>query len=181
MKIQNAFNNYKDYAFRMETLPVYKVAGEWDDYQSFLKTKKLNQSDDLKSFILGIEKMITNSNKRHIRTRVYPEFINSYLEFETKIGYIPQSKIGVEFNFIKKDDFEKLENIYNLQDFWLFDDKYLFLMNYSDDGVFINSETCTDENIVRSAILLKNATFEKAKTLSFFLNKINHTSIFTIS
>jgi hypothetical protein len=169
MEIQNAFTKYQHYAFRMETLPVYKVSGEWEDYQSFLKTKELRQNEDLKSFISDIKNTLCNQEKRHIRTRVYPEIMNSYLEFETKIGYIPQAKIGVEFNFISERDFGSLENTYNLQDYWLFDDRYLFLMNYSSTGEFISVEKCRDEKIIKSAIFLKDTSFEKAKTLSFFL------------
>lgn len=170
MTIGQAFKDYSIYAFRMETYPIYRVNGEWDDYQHYIQTSEIRDNLDLKSFIDDIRKKV-QAQKRHIRVRVLPDTPNKYIEFETKIGYVPQNSVGAELNFISNDDYLRLENPYSLIDFWLFDDTLLFSMKYEENGSFIGIEEIKDRDVIESAIRMKNTSILKSKTITFLIDE----------
>lgn len=166
MTISEAFVKYENYAFRFESLPIYHVDGEWEDFQYYLKTNIAKQNKELILFQNDIDNMIKKGRK-HIRTRILPQVPNEYIKFETQVGYIPQSKIGVEFNFILEEDFKKYSYNISLNDFWLFDDKYLFHIIYEEDGKFKKIEQIFDKNILKKSINFMKDSLKVSKTLTY--------------
>lgn len=167
----NLFKNYKEEAFRLETLSLYKVKDECEDFELFLKTNKIRQNSSLIEYMSDAKKMIENG-RRHIRARIIPNPITNYFIFETKVGYLPQSKIGFEFAFIEEKELLKNKmSLIDLGDFWLFDKSILVLMNYDNDGTFIEAKIIKDSDLISESIKIRNCCIENGKTLSYLLDK----------
>ncbi|GAB3430712.1 DUF6879 family protein [Niabella aquatica] len=176
MDIDKIFKEYKSEAFRLETLPQYKVEGEWECFQEFQKRKEVIQYQDLIEY-LDETKIKIQEGKRHIRVRAFKSPITGYLQFETLVGYVPQSKIGVELNFI---DYNKMETLLKdvnveksqIKDFWLFDKTYLFYIIYNSHGEFQDIVEETETSIIQLYVDIRNLLINNSFTLSCFLD--NH-------
>ena len=170
-EIGRLFKTYQFEAFRLETLPQYKVPGEWENFQKYLKTGEVISDTGLIEYNSDAKEMI-KKGRSHIRARVIPNPISNYFIFETKVGYKPQLELGFDFYFIK-DSLFKNKSFANIQDFWLFDKKILLLMSYDDEGQFVSAEISDNENKIRDCIEIRNYFIDNGKPLSYIIDLIN--------
>jgi hypothetical protein len=172
---EKIFNSYAREAFRLETLPEYRIDEEWINFQNYRATGALVQDADLKHYLEQVSNDSKNG-KRHIRARSFQIPPSEYLRFETQIGYLPQSQHGCEFAFIEQANLEKLckeiTESHSLRDFWLFDETHLFFIHYNSQGEFQGIVQETDPVIIESSIRLKNQILQDGKPLDAFLRLI---------
>lgn len=176
--VEQLFAGYQQEAFRLELLPEYKVSGEWEDFVEYKKSGIIKQNPDLIDYLNAAQAKI-DAGKRHIRTRIIPSPITEYVIFEAKIGYIPQSKVGFELNFLEKIDYDNVlkTNFSNIEfsDFWLFDKQHLVVMKYDSEGKFLSAEVNTDQDLINNCIRLRNLLPEHSHSLSYFIDKYSIT------
>lgn len=173
MSLSEYLNTYQIEAFRIEVLPEYHVIEEKDALQSFLETKKLEISSDLKNYLSIHENKIAEG-KKHIRARVVPNPITNYFIFETKVGYSNASKIGIELFFMDQQEFDffkKTYSKYDLNDFWLFDKNTLIKMNYDHLGTFLGITKSINPEEVEVARRIRNVFLEKGKSLNQLISE----------
>jgi hypothetical protein len=173
-KLSLLFNDYVKEAFRLEILPFYKVEGEWENFQNYLNTGTAVPDQNLIDYLNGVEQK-TNQGADHIRVRVIENPINDYQIFETKIGYIPSSKLGTKMYFIDRDRYNDLTNakaeFKKVRDFWLFDQCSVAFLNYSNAGEWKGFEI-GDENDVEVCLELRSLLIENSFSLNSLIERL---------
>jgi hypothetical protein len=127
--INNPFETFEKYAFRLEALPQYIVSEEWDSFDYFLATGLVRHSDS--SWPELIKKNVA-AGKKMERLRLFSQKLTDYERYETQSyrgpGVGERIKVALRNDFVEK----------YLYDFWFFDDKWIAQVNYEADGTFIN-------------------------------------------
>lgn len=165
------FTSYEEEAFRLECYPEYRVSGEWDIFQDYLKTGAVPANDpDFESYLADVKMMIAKGC-RHIRTRILPEPMTDYVRFETKFGYVRNAEAGSDVRMIPHDH-PLAPEWKSFNDFWLFDRKRLFHMKYEEDGSYIGAELCTDPDVISMANKIRDDIMATARPLSSALKDI---------
>lgn len=169
-KFSDYFLNYNLEAFRFESLPEYNVQSEKEDFQSFIKTGKINTNKEFKSYLSNASIKL-KKGIRHIRTRMIHNPLTNYQIFETYLGYIPLSNFGAEINIIEES---KLKSIFNEipSDFWLFDYKYLVVMEYDKFGNFIDFSIVEDPITINKYVEIRNTLIHNSNSFSFLKDKL---------
>ena len=85
-------NDFKSSAKRIETLPIYRVDDELEEYERYINGV-LEFEFEKNNWIKTIER-VNASGGSIKRVRVLPRKINSYIRFETETGYVPNSVAG---------------------------------------------------------------------------------------
>lgn len=153
MDFDKLFEMYTNEAFRLETLPVYDVPEETSAIQEFKETGKVINNIDYEWMdLLKIGKPVK-------RLRLLSNPLSSYEVFELEV-YKSNLKYGEDIRISNRDDFKE-----NLQDFWIFDMKWIGIMNYDKDGKFLDMDFHeASEEEINIAKKWKEV-FEKAKKL----------------
>ena len=154
MDFDKLFEMYTEEAFRLETLPVYNVFEE-DAILEFKETGKvINNIDNEWVSLLKIGKPVK-------RLRLLSNPLTDYEVFELEV-YKTNLKYGEDIRIVNRDDFSE-----ELQDFWIFDMKWIGIMKYDQDGSFLDMDfhEATDEEI-KVAMKWKEI-FEHAKKIEF--------------
>ena len=128
MDFDKLFEIFKEEAFRLETLPVYDVPEEIDAIKEFKETGKvINNIDNEWMNLLKIGKTVR-------RLRLLSNPLSNYELFELEV-YKSNIKCGEDIRVINRDDFKE-----KLQDFWIFDMKWIGIMIYDKNGKFIDMD-----------------------------------------
>ena len=133
------FDSFQKSAFRVETLQKYNVDEEKNDYEYFLKYKKLPNWfwdwDDWYDVIQQAKMRWAIMQRVHIIQFPISPYISFEIEVYKKsimaweeIFYVPSEKCPI-----------KVES-----DFWMFDDATVLKMHYDKDGSFLNFEEIKD-------------------------------------
>lgn len=159
-------------AFRLETLPEYKVDYEQPMIEDYLSGKKVKySSNDKTKWWVDLIKDRTSSGMSMSRVHVVSEPLTDYLRFELGAAYPETSKAGEEIRLISDNDFDDLcdedefdvaFNRWGALDFWLFDDSRLFLMDYSDDGTWLAANESFDEGDIKDAMRIRDAVMTQS-------------------
>lgn len=119
---------YTEEAFRLETLSVYDVPEETDAIQEFKETGKvINNIDHEWMELLKIGKPVK-------RLRLLSNPLSDYEIFELEV-YKSNLKYGEDIRIRNRDEFKE-----ELQDFWIFDMKWIGIMKYDKDGKFLDMD-----------------------------------------
>jgi len=154
----NYFKSFNRYAFRLELLQAYDVSREQEDFNFFLKTGKINSSNN--SSWHEIIQSAIKRNAKFQRVRVIQEPLSKYLQYEFE-HYKSNIKAGDKVFLLKKEEFKKLNSDINF-DFWLFDDEIVLKMNYDSSGKFLGFEVLNTN--IEPFIKLKNNLLKIAKS-----------------
>lgn len=145
------FDNFKRSAHRIETLPVYIVEKEKEDFEKFKSGKKFTIPDD-DEWLISL-KTWTNSGKDISRVRVVSSELSMYEKFEFEC-YAYNSLHGEKIRIIDKNKYIELTPVDLRGDFWILDDEIVWKMIYSPDGRFIERQPITDSTIVKKFVNL---------------------------
>lgn len=161
------FSSFTKSAFRLESLPEYRVDSERDAFAQFLTTGEADMSKEpeLLSWCQMVEEKTTNG-ARVDRARIICSPATDYTRFEMTCGYPHITKAGEVIRLLSEDDFdiacdeEELDVVFNrwgALDFWLFDDRHLLIMDYDDDGTYLGVNESTDEEDIKDAMRIRDA------------------------
>lgn len=168
MQIEVLLNNFKKQAFRLELLDIYNVEGEWEVFQQFSEGKHVdypgNQEfcDEIKNHV--------NQGKSVVRVHVVPEVLTDYLNFEIKIGYLPQIDAGAKIFILERTKFDKLFLFPNpINDFWMFDNQKVLEFIYDQEGHFLKENLIEEQNRRDQYLTLKEKVLTVATPLTDWL------------
>lgn len=133
------FDAFAHTAFRLETRPVYDMAGEQEEYQRFLATGQLDIPDD-DSWLTRIRQFRATSRwigRVHVLTRP----LTDYLRYEFAVYHYTVAA-GEDIRIL--DLTEQANPGLPAQDFWLFDDSAVVRMDYDDEGRQLGRELLED-------------------------------------
>lgn len=162
--------NAKSEVFRLELLEQYKVDGEWQQFQRFVKGHKIEEDAQTREFC----KLISESAKKgvkHVRVHVVPKKLTPYLRFEIETGYVPMMKAGASILLVEKSCYSNLLSKYfhngsfNPKDFWMFDEKVLVELHYNNEGVFKELKLIDDEDTLHNYKMLKASLISEGVNL----------------
>lgn len=130
------FSGFTKEAFRLETLSEFKVDGEWEEFQNYLKGE-VGPTHAWSDWQRSLQQW-TSAGKSILRLRLIDRALSPYIQFEIERYYLPHAAAGEDIRFMFKDDFEKLFGP-SVQDFWLFDRSEAIRMEYSKEGEYLGA------------------------------------------
>ncbi|WP_369689886.1 DUF6879 family protein, partial [Nocardiopsis alborubida] len=95
------FDAFSDYAFRLETLPVYGVTSEDEEFKRFLAGEPRPDEELTDSPWLHRVRRFTTSGRRVERVHVVTQPLSDYLRYEMEWGY--------DFNIVAGEDVRIIE------------------------------------------------------------------------
>ncbi|GHH13101.1 DUF6879 family protein [Streptomyces rubradiris] len=130
------FRSFQREAWRLETLPEYRVPQEAEEIKAYLAGERIDPhaysneyTDDLKQ----LRREGKSKGRVHIVTRP----LSDYLRFEF-MYYQPHAWAGDDIRIM--DVTGRPNPLQGVQDFWMFDQSEVVLMNYEPDGTQISRE-----------------------------------------
>lgn len=133
------FNSFTRDAFRLETLPVYNVSSEQDEYENFLSTGRLNIPGD-DPWLVRVRRF-REAGRRIGRVHVIVRPLTDYLRYEFAV-YRHTVAAGEDVRILDLTD--QPDPGLPDQDFWLFDDTAVVRMDYDTDGTQVGRELLED-------------------------------------
>lgn len=133
---QAKFRDFRHEAWRLETLPEYRVPQESEEFRKFLNGERFTgpQEDDWTRLIRQHAENGRSMGRVHILTRP----LSDYLRFEFHRYYVHSVNAGEDIRIL---DVTGRDNpLPDTGDFWMFDRSTVVLMNYEPDGTQINRE-----------------------------------------
>ncbi|MCC3770136.1 DUF6879 family protein [Streptomyces sp. UNOC14_S4] len=127
---------FKREAWRLETLPWYRVPSEEDEIRDFLAGRRIDPQNHSSGYTEGLRK-IRAEGKSKGRVHIVTRPLTEYLRFEF-MYYEAHSLAGDDIRIL--DVTGRPNPLEGVQDFWLFDKTEVVLMNYEADGTQINRE-----------------------------------------
>jgi hypothetical protein len=131
--------NFQRSAFRLEMRPAYFIPQEAELLAAFRRGEDVKVPDDHPWPALVHH--ATQAGKTMQRVRVVAHPLSDYLRFE--LSLFPRSvAAGEDIRVASLDDHPEL--VACQQDFWLFDDEAVVVLDYDDRGGFLGSRTEPD-------------------------------------
>ncbi len=121
-------------AFRLETLPAYSIPQEAGLFAAFRRGEHVTVPDD-HPWPHRVSSA-TRAGKTMQRVRVISHPLSDYLRFELSL-YPTSVEAGEDIRVASLDDHPEL--VACQQDFWLFDDEVVVVLDYDDHGGFLGS------------------------------------------
>lgn len=128
MDFNKLFEMFTIEAFRLETLPIYDVEEEKEAIKEFRETGRVvNNIDKEWMDLLKIGKPVK-------RLRLLSNPLSDYEIFELEV-YKSNLSYGEDIRIVNRDKFDE-----QLQDFWIFDMKWIGIMKYDKTGKFLDMD-----------------------------------------
>ncbi|MFB6848211.1 DUF6879 family protein [Streptomyces sp. NPDC056373] len=127
---------FESEAWRLETLPWYRVPSEDGDIREFLAGQRIDASDYSSSYTDSLRKLRAEGKSKG-RVHVVSRPLTDYLRFEF-MYYAVHAAAGDDIRIMDVTD--RPNPLEGVQDFWLFDRSEVVLMNYETDGTQISRE-----------------------------------------
>lgn len=167
LSLGDMFEKFQKSAKRLELLQEYNIEGqEKETFDNYIKGQVVTPYEELKEWN-SLVKTWTSNGKTVERVRVIASPLSVYLKFEIELGYLPSFLFGQDVYFIDKIKYENLNHNKNNKDFWIFDDEYVFIMEYDENGKFQNSYQVEGDDYIK----LYNSLKSNAISLDEFLVK----------
>jgi hypothetical protein len=126
--------NFKETAFRLETLPTYDSPREAEMLAAFRRGDAVRLPDDFPW--LRMVKSHCSSGKTMQRVRLVQQPLSDYIRFEMSL-YPQCVEAGEEIRIFEGND----SILGSPGDFWLFDQETCFVLHYDQHGAFIGTDT----------------------------------------
>lgn len=121
---------FKHEAWRLETLPVYRVPSEDGDIQDFLAGRRIDPRTYSSAYTEGLRR-IKEEGRAKGRVHIVRQPLTDYLRFEF-MYYDAHARAGDDIRVLDVTD--RPNPLEGVTDFWLFDRSEVVLMNYEADG-----------------------------------------------
>jgi hypothetical protein len=164
------FTSFGASAFRLETLPEYRVESEAAEFDLFLRGKPL--PPDGNEAWCRIVAAATGAGKRMQRVHVVPRRLTPYLRFEIDWGYLYSAEAGEEIGLLVHDQPGHLFGEWPVHDFWVFDDRTYVRMRYDEDGRFLYGERVDDRAAVEAYRRVQAVALDRAVSLQRYLAEV---------
>lgn len=133
---QAKFRDFRNEAWRLETLPEYKVPQEEQGIRAYLAGERIDPLTHSDEYTEDLER-VRREGKSKGRVHVVTRPLTTYLQYEF-MCYRPHVRAGEDIRIL--DITDRPNPLEGVQDFWMFDKSTVVLMNYEADGRQINRE-----------------------------------------
>jgi len=159
--------NFKRLAFRLETLPEYRVEqeAEWfAEWQRSGNAPELTPDNDSWCKLIAEAR---SSGRRMQRVRLVTTPLTDYERFELAT-FRDSVAAGEEIRVCHRESWERIETAdNNPSDFWLFDDETIIMLNYDAEGRFQG----TKDGVSSICIRQRDLAMEHSIPLADFLQR----------
>ncbi|SMQ71892.1 DUF6879 family protein [Agreia sp. VKM Ac-1783] len=157
MNLADLFQNYEESAFRLEGLPAYKVDEETEALDHFARHGTVPV--DFNSEWSQLVAKNVGDGKTMSRLRLLSEPLTTYEAFELE-AYKPGINAGEDIRLQRRSNFPQF-----VEDFWLFDERWIAKMNYRADGSWVSADVveASDEQLTTAREWIN--AFSKAEPL----------------
>ncbi|MFI1868799.1 DUF6879 family protein [Streptomyces jumonjinensis] len=132
------FETFERTAFRLETLDVYDIGEEREEIARFLSGEDMGPEWADNPWV----RSMTDKGKHVSRVHVFRSPLTDYLRYELS-AYPGNIEAGEEIGII--DLSEQAVTGLSDHDFWLFDDRDVYRMHYTETGAFVGGELLPPE------------------------------------
>ena len=147
------FTRFTHNAFRLEMLDIYNVSDELEEYQQFLKGEPPPQNAN-EDWVQIINVACARGAEIN-RVRLARKPFSTYLKYEVSWGYHASVNAGENISVIISDVIPSFKTtVPILKDFWIFDDKECYLLEYDFVGTFLGINQIPN-NLIDNYINLK--------------------------
>ncbi|MFC5217426.1 DUF6879 family protein [Streptomyces coerulescens] len=133
---QRKFREFRSEAWRLETLPEYKVPQEEEDIRAYLAGSRIDPHRHSNAYTEDL-KEVRREGKSKGRVHIVSRPLTTYLQYEF-MYYRPHAWAGEDIRIMDVTD--RPNPLAGVQDFWMFDKKEVILMHYQEDGTQISRE-----------------------------------------
>ncbi|OLT31845.1 hypothetical protein BJF79_08605 [Actinomadura sp. CNU-125] len=137
-ELEALFDDFKNEAFRLETLDHYAVSSESERLNRYLNGEPLEIEAATREWLEFMAAEIA-SGKRWYKVHILRSPLSEYLRFECEWGYAVSSQYGQEVFILDETEHARPAGIPN-EDFWLFDNDKVARLLYDDEGRFLGAE-----------------------------------------
>ncbi|GGP71892.1 DUF6879 family protein [Streptomyces melanogenes] len=131
------FQQFRVEAWRLETLPQYRVSRERDELRDFRAGKRIDPLTFNDAYMDDLRR-VRREGKMKGRVHVLTRPLSEYLEYEF-MYYEPHVRAGEDIRIMDVTD--RTNPLAGVQDFWMFDKSEVVLMHYAEeDGLQIGRE-----------------------------------------
>jgi len=172
-EFDRAFRSFKRSAFRLETLPRYRVGGEDESIARFLAGEEPPPPNEGKRAWTDLIRSNVAASKRMHRVHLIRGPLTDYLRWEIEWGYPPNVEAGEEVGIldVQENDLPEL----GTEDFWLFDDELAVRMAYDPEGHWLAAEAVSDPDFVGDCRRKREISVSMAVPLHEYLRKAGAT------
>lgn len=132
MEFATLMETFESQMFRLERLPRYQVEEEKAEVEYFFENGTVPETLN-KEWHADVSKAVKGKNRTIKRLRLLSEDLSDYEKFEIA-AYQGNLKAGEQISVAKRDEYP------TAPDFWAFDESYVSIMHYSEDGAFIEAD-----------------------------------------
>jgi hypothetical protein len=136
------FESFRSSAFRLETLPEYRVEIEAEQFRLFLRGHPPPSSRKERAWLKTVANAYA-AGKSMQRVRVVRRPLTDYIAFELAWGYPENAAAGEEIRILELGPGESIAEGLD-HDYWLFDDLIVVRMEYDEQGRFIRPVAARD-------------------------------------
>lgn len=133
---QAKFRDFQSEAWRLETLPEYKVPQEEEEIRAYLAGERIDPHSHSNAYTEDL-KRVRREGKSKGRVHIVSRPLTTYLQYEF-MYYRPHAWAGEDIRIM--DVTNRANPLAGVQDFWMFDKKEVVLMHYQEDGTQISRE-----------------------------------------
>lgn len=161
MTITQLFNDFKESAFRLETLPEYNVPDETEAREYFHANGILPEGHNDEWLKLIGQNVSAGKTMKRLRLLKLP--LTEYEQFEMA-AYKENIAAGEQIRFLKN---KKLKLI---QDFWAFDNTWIARMLYDERGAWLGADVSEMDEDDRRMVAAWLEIWESAKSINEAVN-----------
>ncbi|MFD4906512.1 DUF6879 family protein [Kitasatospora purpeofusca] len=133
---QARFRDFQHEAWRLETLPEYRVPQEAEEFRRFLDGERF--AGPFEDQWTGMIRQHRENGSTMGRVHVLRRPLSDYLRFEFQRYYAHSARAGEDIRILDVTD--RTDPLSGVQDFWMFDRDAVVLMHYEPDGRQISRE-----------------------------------------
>lgn len=159
---QDPMDNARDFAFRVESLPEYRVGGEEEfNFSQFLKGEPLpeNNNAEWSHYI----RELRAKDVRVLRLRLVSSPLTDYERFELEAAYAAGMAAGEDIRVALRDDYGPT------LDFWLYDAQTVEWLDFDSRGSFLGSRVEQVDSGNRDAFSRWIEVFDASQSASEYL------------
>ncbi|MGA5703685.1 DUF6879 family protein [Peterkaempfera bronchialis] len=143
------FTEFRETAYRLETLQAYDVSYERAEFDRFLSGEPRGRFPGIAEWA-DMVKQGVQEGKRFQRVHVVIEPLSDYVRFECAWAYRHNVAAGEDVRIIPVEKGEWPDGLPR-RDYWLFDSRVLVAMHYDPDGSFRSAESVDNESEIAHA------------------------------
>jgi hypothetical protein len=156
--------NFRRSAFRLETLPEYRVEQEVEWLAEWRRSGTVPQLSPENDSWCKLIHEARSSGRRMQRVRLVSSPLTDYERFELAT-FRDSVTAGEEIRICHRESWKRIETDANPGDFWLFDEQTTIMLNYDPEGRFQG----TEDGVSSICIRQRDLALEHSIPLADFL------------